>query len=134
MSGAMTASPSGMAGGMTPPDPTAGAAPDDDSDVLVTITSDGQGGFMVYAGDEPEGGDAGDTSGDDADAMGSAGDQSAPDGGAPTPQGQPASSVGAALKIAMTILQGAASGGSDAAGNFAAGFGAPAGGQTAQKY
>lgn len=131
MSGAMTAPPPGMAGGMSPPDPTAdaGPAPGDDSNVLVTITSDGAGGFVVYSGDEPEGGETGDMSGDDADAMGSAGDQPAP------PQGEPADSVGAALKIAMTILQGAASGGSDAAGNFAAGFGAPAGGASvAQKY
>lgn len=122
-------------------DPTVGAAPDDaggsDSDVLVTITSDGQGGFMVYAGDEPEGGDL---SEDDANAMGGG----AQAGATPSSGGQPADSVGAALKIVMTILQenqssqGAPGGSQD---QFEAGFGAsksptPAGtgGALAQKY
>jgi hypothetical protein len=81
----------------------------DSGDVLVTICSDGQGGYLVYAGDESEsGGD--DMSEDDADTMGAA---AAPGGGmggaTPAPQGQPADSIGAALKAAMTILQSDAS-------------------------
>jgi hypothetical protein len=114
-------------------DAAAPAAEAPDSNVLVTITSDGQGGFMVYPGDEPEEDETGDMSGDDAAAMGPSGDE-------PASQGEPADSVGAALKLAMTILQSAASGGAgpnNAADNFASGFGAPpAGGSSAipQKY
>jgi hypothetical protein len=39
-------------------------------DVVCTICKDGQGGCMVYAGDEPDaGGDGAGASDDDADAM-----------------------------------------------------------------
>lgn len=101
--------PANGAAGM-PPDPTADAGTDG-GDVLVTICSDGQGGYLVYAGDESESG--GDMSEDDAD-LGPAG--GAPAGGdmgggmaGSAPQGQPADSIGAALKAAMTILQSDAS-------------------------
>lgn len=108
-------------------DPTA-SSPDDTGGgetVVVTITSKPDGTFMVYSGDESGGG--ADMSDDDADAGASA-----------APQGQPADSVGAALKAAMDILQANASS-AGAPGNaddqFSAGFGAsksptPAG----QKY
>lgn len=99
MSATMSAPPGADA---MPSDDDAGA-PDTDDNVVVTICKDGQGGYTVYAGDEPEGGDAADMSGDDANAMGPAGDGAAP--AASAPEGQPASSVGEALKIAMTILQ-----------------------------
>ena len=74
---------------------------------------------MVYSGDEPEGDESGDMSGDDAAAMGPSGDM-------PAPQGQPADSVGAALKIVMQLLQSASAGGDQsgaAQDQFAAGFG-----------
>ena len=121
----------------------AGAGGDADADaddqVVLTITKDGQGGYVVYPGDEPEGGGAGDTddgSEDDADAMGAAGGAPAPGGGAggaagggngASPQGIPADSVGAALKAAMDILQADASSAGapgSADDQFAAGFGA----------
>lgn len=112
------------AGPAAPPaDPMAGAGPD--SNVVCTITSNGDGTFTVYAGDEPEEGDGGDMSGDDVGAMGGAGDQSA---------GQPASSVGAALKLVMGILQEATSGGPGGAEDqFSSGFGG-GGGTMPQKY
>jgi hypothetical protein len=93
-----------MAGGA---DPTADAG-DDSGQVIVTITKNDDGSYMVYAGDEPDGGSDADTSADDADAMGAAG--AAPAGGAGmagggSAQGIPADSVGAALKAAMDILQ-----------------------------
>jgi hypothetical protein len=127
------------AGGMGG-DPSAGAAPDMDagsgSDVLVSICSDGQGGYLVYAGDESEGDSGGgDMSEDDDDAMGAGGGGGAGSGagaggvsggmaGGDAPQGQPASSIGQALKIAMTILQGDASSqpGGSAEDQFAGGF------------
>jgi hypothetical protein len=124
-------SPNGAAGGIMPPDPTAGAGDDTDSSgssVICTISSDGQGGYLVYAGDESPDSDDGDMSADDDDAMGPAGDAPAGGGmgaGASAPQGQPASSVGEALKIALTIMQSAASsaGGSGSPDDqFAAGF------------
>jgi hypothetical protein len=97
------------AGGMMGGDTSMGGDADQDSDdnVVVTICKSPDGSYVVYAGDEPEGGEPeGDESEDDADAMGPAG--GAP-GGAPTaapaPEGQPASSIGEALKIAMTIMQ-----------------------------
>jgi hypothetical protein len=141
-----------MSGMMTPPaaDPMAGApmagddaagAADADDNVVCTITSDGQGGFMVFAGDEPEGDTEGaDMSEDDASAMGPSGD--APmGGGSPAPQGQPADSVGAALKIVMGILQDAESSGpgGSASDQFSAGFNGPTaptpvGGPPGQKY
>lgn len=127
-----------MSGSMTGADPMGGApmigddiggAPDADSDaddnVVCTITKTGDGSYMVFAGDEPEGGSQPDMSEDDADAMGDAGNAPAPNGGAPAPQGQPAASVGEALKIVMGILQDDQSSG-DGSGNadqqFAAGF------------
>jgi hypothetical protein len=93
------------AGGMMGADPTMGADPSggDDSggDVLVTICKNGDGSYTVYAGDEPDAG-SGDMSDDDTDAMGSAGAAPAPT--TPAPQGQPADSIGAALKAALDIL------------------------------
>lgn len=109
MSGALSPAPSPagadpMAGGAAPDTAgDTGGDADSGSDVLVTIASDGQGGFLVYAGDEPDSG-SGDMSSDDTDAMGAAGAAPAPPGGA-SPQGQPADSIGAALKITLTILQ-----------------------------
>lgn len=142
MSGAM---PSPAAGAMPPPDPGMMAPPDDagasdtDDNVLVTICKNDDGSYTVYAGDEPEGGDEGDMSEDDANAMGAAGAAPAPT--TPQPQGQPADSVGAALKIALDILNSDKSS-EGAPGNaddqFNAGFSAdksptPASGM-AQKY
>lgn len=128
-----------MSGMMTPPaaDPMAGApmagddaagAADADDNVLVTVCSDGQGGFVVYQGDEPEGDTEGsDLSEDDADAMGPEGD--APmGGGAPAPQGQPAASVGEALKLVMSILQenqSSQGAGGSSEDQFASGYNAP---------
>jgi hypothetical protein len=151
MSAAM---PAAGAGAMPPDpgaDPSAAGDADADSDdnVVCTICSDGQGGYVIYSGDEPESGGSGDTdmSDDDTDAMGPAGDAPAGGGsamgggGASDAQGQPADSLGAALKIVMTILQSAQSS-QGAPGNadsqFAAGFSAsksptPATG-LAQKY
>lgn len=131
--GMMGADPSAAAG----TDPTAGASDSDGgSDVVVTICSNGDGTYTVYAGDEPDP-NSGDMSGDDADAMGGAGDATA----APPAQGQPADSIGAALKAALDILQSDASsqgapGSAD--DQFNAGFSAsksptPASG-SAQKY
>jgi hypothetical protein len=97
-------------------DPTLGADPSaggDDSggDVVVTICRNDDGSYTVYPGDEPDsGGGADDGSEDDADAMGAAGAAPAPGGGAGGaggaggPQGQPADSIGAALKIALDLL------------------------------
>lgn len=125
--------PAAGAGGMMPDagagdDP--GGAADSDDNVVVTVCSDGQGGFVIYAGDEPESGDSGDddTGGDgmgaDAGAMGAGGGAAGGDmGGAP--QGQPADSVGAALKIIMTILQenqSSQGGAGSSEDQFAAGF------------
>jgi hypothetical protein len=97
-----------------PPAPDPGSTPGDDSNVVCTITKTGDGSYMVYAGDEPgdDSGDAG-MSSDDIDAMGPSGDASAP-------KGQPADSVGAALKAAMDILQADASGGAGGGGAEAA--------------
>lgn len=117
-----------------------GGASDADDNIVCTIASDGQGGYIVYAGDEPEGSDEGDMSEDDANAMGPAGAAPAPNGGAPPPQGQSAGSVGEALKIVMGILQDADSSGTGgAADQFAAGFtgsqaATPASGPMKQKY
>ena len=117
-------------------DPDAGADTDAgyDSDVVVTITKNGDGSYMVYAGDEPDsGGGPDDTSDDDADAMGGSGAAPAPTGGAAmggggSSQGTPADSIGAALKAALDILnsdkssEGAPG---DADSQFAAGYSAP---------
>jgi hypothetical protein len=145
-----------MAGGMAGPGMAAGPEPDADSDdnVLVTICRAPDGGYTVYAGDEPEGdqgeaADQGDMSEADTEAMGPAGAQ--PAGGAggnggaaeaaePQPQGQPAASIGEALKAAMDILrqsENTAAGGPN--DQFAAGFNAPkaptpAAGSPMQKY
>jgi hypothetical protein len=126
-------------------DPMAGAAQggdadtDSDDQVVVTICKNSDGSYTVYPGDEPEAGGAGDMddgSEDDADALGPAGAAPAPGGAAGgmgsggnggAPQGQPADSVGAALKIALTILQADASSAGapgDAESQFAGGFGA----------
>jgi hypothetical protein len=79
-----------------------GSAPEPEAsgdNVIVTICKNSDGSYTVYAGDEPDA-DAGDMSADDANAMGSAGDAAA----TPPAQGQPADSVGGALKIALDIL------------------------------
>lgn len=115
-------SPGGMMGGGDPSagaDPTMGGDPsggDDSSNVVVTICSNGDGSYTVYAGSPPDSGDSTDGSEDDADAMGPAGDAPAPGGGAAgagggmgagmgASQGQPADSVGMALKLALDILK-----------------------------
>lgn len=104
------------------------AAPDPDMDadadmggegaeqaVLVTICKDGQGGYVVYSGDEPEGDEGEGMSADDAGAMGGApgGAQGGPPAGGADmgggAQGQPAASIGATLKITMDLLQADAS-------------------------
>lgn len=105
--GAMGGDPTMGADPSAAGDPSAGGD-DSGSDVVVTICSNGDGTYTVYAGDEPDSG-SGDMSGDDADAMGAAGAAPAPGGGAPPPQGQPADSIGAALKAALDILQADAS-------------------------
>lgn len=132
--GGMGADPSagGDAGGDAGDDTDSGGG----DDVVVTICSDGQGGYLVYAGDEPSDSDS-DVSDDDADAMDAGGGAGAgpgggaamggPGGGVPAPQGQPADSIGAALKIVMTILQGDQSsqgGGGSPDDQFSAGFSA----------
>jgi hypothetical protein len=136
--------PPGAAGGMMGGDPMAGAAPggdadaDSDDQVVVTICKDGQGGYVVYAGDEPDSGGSGDMddgSEDDADALGPAGAAPAPGGDAGggmgggnggAPQGEPAPNKGAALKLALDIMTAdeANSGAPSADDNFASGFGA----------
>ena len=154
-----TPPPGGPAGGMGG-DPTmggdrpaggdAGDSGSESGEVIVTICSNGDGSYTVYAGDEPSSGDNNpDMSEDDADAMGPAGGAPAPGGGAGGPpgggsgasQGQPADSVGQALKIALDILN-ADKSSEGAPGNaddqFQAGFGAdknptPASGPS-QKY
>jgi hypothetical protein len=151
MSGSSTMPMPGAAAGGLGGDPSAGAGGDTDtgSDVLVTICSDGQGGYTVYAGDESDNDSGGgDMSEDDDDAMGAgggggmgggamAGGGGGGDPGSAAPQGQAASSIGEALKIAMTILQGDASsqGGASADDSFASGFGAsPTPASGGQKY
>lgn len=133
--------PDPMAGGMMgDPGAANGAGGDADADtddqVVCTIAKDGQGGYVVFAGDEPEGGGAGDTddgSEDDADAMGAAGGGPAgpamggPPGGGngAAPQGQPAASIGAALKLALDILNedaSSAGGPGSSDDQFAAGY------------
>lgn len=111
--------------------------------VVVTICKNDDGSYTVYPGDEPDaGGGEVDMSEDDAGAMGDAGGGGAMDGGmAGGSQGQPADSVGAALKAAMDIMN-ADKGSEGAPGNaddqLAAGYSAsqsptPATGP-AQKY
>lgn len=104
------------AGGDDGSDPS--AAPDAGV-VIVTITKSDDGSYMVYAGSPPDssGSDA-DMSEDDADVMGggdagAGADPTAAGGngmdagaGAGGPPGQPADSIGAALKAALDILQG----------------------------
>lgn len=101
----LTPPPGGAAGGMMPPDPSAGgdAGSNAGGDVIVTICKNDDGSYTVYAGDEPDA-DSADISEDDADAMGAAGAAPAPGGGAAPPEGQPADSIGAALKAALDIL------------------------------
>ena len=114
--------------------PTDTDAGDQSGDVLVTISSDGQGGYLVYAGDEPDSGGGSDMSEDDADAMGAAGGSAVGGAGSPPAagagggeQGVPADSIGAALKATLDILQAAASSAGapgDAESQFAGGFSA----------
>ena len=108
---------------MPAPYPAAGAAPapDDDSagpdaedasdQVVCTITSNGDGSFTVYAGDEPDAGGAG------PDAAAS------PDASA---AGKQCPTVGAALKATMDVLKEAESASGGDAGSssdqFNAGF------------
>jgi hypothetical protein len=154
----MSAPPAGGdAGGMVGADPSAGADAGGDmdsggDDVVVTICANGDGSYTVYPGDEPDagGGDMGggsDMGEDDTDAMGAAGDAAAPPGGggggAGGEQGQHADSVGAALKIALDIMnsdQSSAGAPGSADDQLASGFSAdksptPASGPPAkQKY
>lgn len=139
--------PSDAAAGAMGGDPMAGAAGDADTAgvgrVILTVCEGPDGGYVIYPGDEPEGG-AGDAdmSEDDADAMGPAGAASAPNGGSPAPQGQPAASIGEALKLALDIMQSDASSAGapgDADSQFASGFSAdkaptPATGSPAQRF
>jgi hypothetical protein len=106
-------------GGMMPPDPSAGdpsAGGDDSSNVIVSICSNGDGSYTVYAGSPPDS-DSDDSSDDDTDAMGPAGGAPAAGAGGGAggagamgggmggaSQGQPADSIGAALKIALDLL------------------------------
>jgi len=99
----------------------ADAAPPEEhgSDVILTICDDGQGGFLVYDGDEPEEGETGDMSEEGVAAMGPGGEE-------PANSGQPAASMGEALKMAMDIMQKHGEGGPDGAqANFDAGFTGP---------
>lgn len=129
------------ADGAAPP----AAEPDAGEGVVVTIARNGDGTYTVYSGDEPDaGGDMGAADMGEADvaAMGDAGDVAAGGGPvAPAAQGQQAGSIGAALKIAMDILQQdeGADGLGSANDQFAAGYAAdrsptPARGGIAQKY
>lgn len=101
------------AGGMLGADPTAGADPmagsgagaGSSETTEVTITSTADGSYMVYAGAAPADG-GGDMSADDASAMGGAAGAGAGGGMAGGASGQPADSIGAALKLAMDILKG----------------------------
>ncbi len=93
--------PLGAPGGMPPP------APDDDTGggdtVVCTITKGADGGYTVYAGDEPDNDDQGGGMSDaDTQAMGPGGDMAAP-------QGVPAAGVGEALKAVMDVLKADAS-------------------------
>jgi hypothetical protein len=122
---ALSVPPPGAAGGMAGADPMAGGDPDsggDDSgggdNVVVTICSNDDGSYTVYAGSPPDADDGSDMSDDDTDAMGAAGAAPAPGGGAGggaggmaggmagggAPQGQPADSIGAAFKAALDIM------------------------------
>jgi hypothetical protein len=74
----------------------------EESDVLVTIARDPAGGYLVYAGDEPEE-DEGGAEDEGAEAGAGAGGGMAAGGGEEA--GQHADSVGAALKLAMDIMQ-----------------------------
>ena len=87
-------------GGGAGADPGAGAdaAPDTDDNVILTVCDDGQGGFLIYTGDEPEAGEGDDGSEAGADAMGPGGDE-------PANPPQTAGSMGEALKIIMDILK-----------------------------
>ena len=123
-----------MGAGAAPSDPSGGdtsdagmgadtgASADQSPQVLVTIAQAPDGGYLVYAGDEPDSGD--DTgpgtpgeSSDDAAAL-SAGAGS----GAAAPQH--AASIGEALKAALDILNGDAGGGASQ-DQFQAGFAEP---------
>jgi hypothetical protein len=134
--GALGADPGGDTGG------DAGDDTDSGGDVIVTICKTGDGSYMVYPGDEPDSGGGGDMSEDDAGAMAAPGGGAGGGMGGGGSQGQPADSIGAALKIALDILNSDKSS-EGAPGNaddqLAAGFSAsqsptPATGPTPQKY
>lgn len=125
----MAQAPAAMASAMPAAAPTAapdtGADTGPSDDVVVTIAKADDGSYVVYAGDEPDSDEEG---GDDA----SGGDDSDSD------QGQPADSIGAALKIALQILT-ADKSSEGASGNaddqFKSGFdGSDAGSGAPQKY
>jgi hypothetical protein len=115
----------------------------EESDVLVTIARDPAGGYLVYAGDEPEedeGGAEDEGAEGNGEAGAGAGAGMASGGGAEA--GQHADSVGAALKAAMDILQeseNSAGAPGSSEDQFAAGFAggaapAPAAGPTRMKH
>lgn len=85
------AAPADQTADMTTDDTGAGTDEGAGDQVLVTICKSADGGYTVYAGDEPEEGaePAEPAEGDEAAAS----------------QGQPAESIGAALKAALDILQ-----------------------------
>lgn len=112
-----------------PPDGSAtmdsGGGMDGAERVVLTICRAADGSWRLYTGDEPDGGTAApgdDMSEDDADALGPAG--AAPPGAmGGGGSGQSADNVGAALKIAMDIMQADGGGGpADADAQFAAGY------------
>lgn len=128
---------------------------DTGSAVLVTIAKGPDGGYLVYAGDEPDEGDEGSDdegqSEDDINAEAGAGGGEGDQGGAassapvPAPAGagaQHADSIGQALKFALDILDEDASsegGEGTSEDQFAAGFNegkepTPAAPKTRQKY
>lgn len=92
---------------------------DGGSEVLVTISSDGQGGYIVTAGDEDDTGGEGESADDDA-AMGAAaggGGAGGAPGAGPMGAGAPGAgaggqhcdSIGSALKATLDILNASAS-------------------------
>lgn len=117
---------------------------DGDETVLVTITKGADGGYTVYAGDEPEedggegeegdegaadGGDEGDETGTGeggTEAAAGAPEAGGEDEGAEAePEGEKCETIGAALKAAMDILkndEAESNGEGSDQDNFAAGF------------
>lgn len=122
--GGASADPTAAAGAGADPSADAGAS---DETTVCTICMASDGTYTVYAGDEPDDSDGGDGAGmsedDDAAMGGAAGGAGAP--ASPAPAGQHADSIGQALKIAMDVLNAAASsaGGEGSADDqFASGF------------